>query len=153
MAEQLKSIIGICDGFNFVLPANMVAETVSGVAVTSNLENPQPWQSGVLSWNGLQVPVVSIEQVVIGRQPRLRGSHVVVLRGSTNVDTLPFYGIPVQTMPNEYRLMAQMEIQQAPIPDTFNYVQAIAQIRGVNCIIPDVNALEQQIAGDLAVGA
>lgn len=152
MVEQLKSIIGICDGFNFVLPANMVAETVSGVSVTSVAE-PQPWQAGNLSWNGLDIPVVSLEQIVIGRRPRLRGSHVVVIRGTSDTETLPFYGIPVQTMPNEHRLASSMEIVQAPVPEDFNLVEMIARIRGVNCIIPSIDELEQQISSDLKVTA
>lgn len=152
MAEHLKSIIGICDGFNFVVPANIAAETVSGVSVIT-ATNPQPWQAGHLAWNGLDIPVISLEQMVIGRRPRLRGSHVVVARGTTNTEALPFYGIPVQTMPNEYQLVSTMEIIQAPIPEEFNLVTMIARIRGVNCIIPDIEALEQQIAGDLITAA
>lgn len=152
MAEHLKSIIGICDGFNFVIPANMVAETISGVSVLPAAD-PQPWQAGNLSWNGLDVPVVSLEQVVIGRRPRLRGSHIVVIRGTSDTETLPFYGIPVQTMPNEYQLMSTMEIVQAPVPEDFNLVDIIARIRGVNCIIPDIESLEEQISGDLKAAA
>ena len=152
MAEQLKSMIGICDGFNFVLPADMVAETISGVAVTS-VADAQPWQAGHLNWNGLDMPAISMEQVVIGRRPRLRGSHVAIIRGTTDIETLPFYGIPVQTMPNEYQLMSTMEITQAPVPDEFNLVNMVARIRGVNCVVLDFEALEQQIAGDLKAAA
>lgn len=148
MAENLKSIIGICDGFNFVLPSNMVAETVAGVSVVASVD-PQPWQAGQLSWNGLEVPVVNLEQMVIGRRPRIRGSHVAVLRGTADIETLPFYGIPVQTMPNEYQLLSTMEIVQSSVPENFNLVSAVARIRGVNCIIPNVELLEQQIASSL----
>ena len=150
MAEQLKSMIGICDGFNFVLPAEMIAETISGVAVSS-MENPQPWQAGHLNWNGLNVPVVSMEQMIISRRPRLRGSHVVIIRGTTDTETLPFYGIPIQTMPNEYQLMSTMDIVQAPIPDGFSLVTMVARIRGVNCVVPDFETLERQVASDLKV--
>jgi len=148
MAEKLKSVIGICDGFNFVLPAEMIAETISGVAVSS-IENPQPWQAGHLNWSGLNIPAVSMEQVVLGRRPRLRGSHVAIIRGTTDTETLPFYGIPIQTMPNEYQLLSTMDIVQAPIPDGFNLVNMIARIRGVNCVVPNIEALELQIASEL----
>lgn len=152
MAEHLKSIIGICDGFNFVLPANISAEVVSGVSVTSSSEQ-RPWQAGQLTWNGLEIPVVSLEQVVIGRRPRLRGSHVVVARGSKDIEALPFYGIPVQTMPNEYQILSTMEIVQAPVPDEFNLVEMIARIRGVNCVIPDIEGLEGLIISELTTTA
>lgn len=152
MAEQLKSVIGICDGFNFALPIEMIAETISGVAVTS-VNDPQPWQAGHLNWNGLDIPAVSLEQVVLGRRPRLRGSHVAIIRGTTDTETLPFYGVPVQTMPNEYQLMSTMEIVQAPVPEDFNLITMVARIRGVNCVIPDIEELEQQIAGDLKAAA
>ena len=148
MAEQLKSIIGICDGFNFVLPANMVAETVSGVSVTT-VSAPQPWQIGEISWHDMNIPVVSLEQVVLGRSSRLRGSHVAIIRGTSDTETLPFYGIPVQTQPNEYRLLSDMEIVEADVPGHFNFVTTVARIRGVNCIIPKIASLEEQVASDL----
>lgn len=148
MAEQLKSIIGICDGFNFVLPANMVAETVSGVSVTS-VPTPQPWQIGEINWHGMNLPVVSLEQIVLGRSSRLRGSHVAIVRGTSNTETLPFYGVPVQTQPNEYRLLSDMEIIEAEVPEHFNFVTTVARIRGVNCIVPKIDALEKQVAGDI----
>jgi len=59
----------------------------------------------------------------------------------------------VQTMPNEYQLLSTMEILQSNVPEDFNLVDMIARIRGVNCIIPDVDSLEQQIAGDLKAAA
>ena len=152
MAEHLKSIIGICDGFNFVLPANISAEVVSGVSVTT-ASDQKPWQAGLLTWNGLEIPVISLEQIVIGRRPRLRGSHVVVTRGSTDPEALPFYGIPVQTMPNEYQLLSTMEIVQTPVPEDFNFVEMIARIRGVNCIIPNIEGLESLVISELTATA
>lgn len=144
MAEYLKSLIGICDGINFVLPANMVAETVSGVSV-SPVTDGAPWLVGNLNWNGLDVPVVSMEQLVLERKPRLRGSHVVVVRGTNDIDALPFYGIPVQAMPNEHQLDSTMEFVEASIPENYNFVTLIARMRGVNCIIPEIEELEKQI--------
>lgn len=149
MAEYLKSLIGICDGLNFVLPANMVAETVSGVNVSA-VTDAAPWLIGTLNWNGLDVPVVSMEQLVLGRKPRLRGSHVVIVRGTNDIEALPFYGIPVQAMPNDHQLDSTMEIVESSIPDHFNFVTLIARMRGVNCIIPEIEELEKQIVPENA---
>jgi len=126
----------------------MVAETISGVAVAP-IKQPKRWQLGEISWVGINLPVVSLEQVVLERSSRLRGSHVAIVRGTSDPKALPYYGIPVQTLPNEYRLLSDMEIVEADVPSEFNFVQTIARIRGVNCVIPDIEKLEKQIITDL----
>lgn len=146
--NSIKAIIGICDGFNLILPAEMVADVVSGVNV-STVEEPHTWQRGNLNWNGMTIPVLSFEQLLRNKTARLRGSHIVVIRGTANSEALPFYGLPTQAMPNEYRLESADEMIEETIADGLNQVAAAVRVRGVPCIIPEIANIEEQVATDM----
>ena len=149
MAENsVRSIIAICDGFNLVLPANMSADTVSGVNVIA-VDNPQSWQRGVLNWQGMTIPVIGFEQIIRNKQARLRGSHIAVLRGTADTETLPFYGLPTQAMPNEYELESETELVREAVKENLNQVAAAVRVRGVPCIIPEIAQIEEQVAADI----
>jgi len=149
MAENsVRALIAICDGFNLILPADMSADIVSGVNVTT-VENPQSWQRGVLTWQGMTIPVIGFEQIIRNQQARLRGSHIVVLRGTADTEVLPFYGLPTQAMPNEYELESEAEMVQEAIKEGLNQVATAVRVRGVPCIIPEIAQIEEQIAADI----
>jgi len=149
MAENsIRALIAICDGFNLILPGNMVADIVSGVNVIT-VENPHSWQRGELNWQGMTIPVVGFEQILNNRQARLRGSHIVVLRGSSNTGVLPYYGLPTQAMPNDYQIESEAEmVQEAPATE-LNQVACSVRVRGVPCVIPEIAQIEEQVAADI----
>jgi|GEM_PF-788323 len=146
--SSIKAIIGICDGFNLILPSEMVADIVSGVNV-STVEAPHTWQRGNLNWNGMTIPVLSFEQLLRSKTARLRGSHIVVIRGTSDTETLPFYGLPTQAMPNEYNLESGDELVEEPASAGLNQVASAVRVRGVPCIIPKIAQIEEQVATDL----
>ncbi len=146
--RSLRSTIGICDGFNFLLPANMVADIQSGVSATP-VENAPAWQRGELAWHGLVIPVISFEQIISNRHARLRGSHIAVLRGTADIDRLPFYGLPTQAMPTEYQLESETDMVVESISEGFQQVAAAVRVRGVPCIIPDIQKIEAGILAGL----
>ena len=149
MAEQpIKVIIGICDGFNLLLPSEMIADIVSGVNVSA-VEEPYSWQRGNLNWSGMTIPVLSFEQLLRNKPARLRGSHIVVIRGTSDTETLPFYGLPIQAMPNEYRLESSDELVEEEPAAGLSQVAVAVRVRGVPCIIPEIAHIEEQIASDL----
>lgn len=146
--SSVRSIIAICDGFNLILPANMVADIVSGVNVVA-VDNPQTWQRGVLNWQGMTIPVIGFEQILGNRQARLRGSHIAVLRGTSDTESLPYYGLPTQAMPNEYEIESENEMVQETIKAELNQIAAAVRVRGVPCVIPEIAQIEEQIAADI----
>lgn len=149
MAENsVRSIIAICDGFNLVLPANMVADIVSGVNVLP-VEQPHSWQRGELVWQGMTIPVVGFEQILKGQQARLRGSHIAILRGTTDTGSLAYYGLPTQAMPNEYDIGSEAEMVEEPIKEGLNQIACAVRVRGVPCVIPEMAQIEEQIAADI----
>lgn len=152
LESAVRSAIAICDGFNLVLPANMIADIVSGVNVIT-VENPHSWQRGELLWQGMTIPVVGFEQIIHGQQARLRGSHIAVLRGTTDTDALPYYGLPTQAMPNEYELGSEAEMVQEVVKEGLNQISCAVRVRGVPCVIPEMAQIEEQIAADIKASA
>ncbi len=146
--SSIKAIIGICDGFNLLLPSEMVADIVSGVSVSA-VEDPHFWQRGNLNWSGMTIPVLSFEQLLHNKAARLRGSHIVVIRGTSDTETLPFYGLPTQAMPSEYRLESGDEMIEEAVPERLSRVATAVRVRGVPCIIPEIADIEEQVAADL----
>lgn len=146
--DSVKVTIAICDGFNLILPSSMVADVVSGVSVI-NIDDPKNWQRGNLIWQGDTIPVVAFEQMIRDRKARLRGSHIAVLRGTTDTDVLPYYGLPTQAMPSEYVLETQEETISEIVNPELKLIASAARVRGVPCVIPEVVAIEEHIIADI----
>ncbi|MBC6428800.1 MAG: hypothetical protein GDA55_06185 [Cellvibrionales bacterium] len=148
MSDPLKTLLAICDGCNLLLPAALVADIRSGVNATA-ATSTHPWQQGTLAWQGAIIPVVSFEQLILGRPPRLRGSHICILRGTTDTRTLPFYGLPTQAQPSEYSITSPTELAAADPPQNLKMVATATQIKTVPCLIPNFEEIETRLAEDL----
>lgn len=131
------------------MPSNALAEIISGVSVTPKTDQ-SPWQIAEVLWNGMQVPVISFEQMMISRFARLRGSHVAIIRGTEDNDGLPFYGVAFQAVPHNFLLDADSDlVEENTGIEKFNLIQAKVRIRGIAAVIPDLQAIEKQLLADL----
>lgn len=162
----ITSSIGICDGFNLLIPSNLIVEVVSAAAINAS-ETSEDWSTGRLNWRGLDIPVLGIEQVIINRPPRLRGSHVAIFHGtlqaqnaeletteqeSTDAQSmgkLPFYGVPLQAVPHSFSINQSREVTQRSDHLNLNFCQMKVTVKGVAAIIPDLQRLEQFILDNL----
>jgi hypothetical protein len=72
-----------------------------------------------------------------------------VIRGTSDTETLPFYGLPTQAMPSEYRLESGDEMVDEAVPERLTRVATAVRVRGVPCIIPEIADIEEQVAADL----
>ena len=162
----ITSSIGICDGFNLLLPSNLIAEVVSAATINTN-GNSEAWSTGRLNWRGLDIPVLNIEQIIINRPPRLRGSHIAIFhstlqtqnneQGSTGqepsdsqpVGKLDFYGVPLQAVPHSFTINQSEEITARSDELNLNFCQIKVTVKGVAAIIPDLQGLEQFILDNL----
>lgn len=148
--EVVSASICICDGFNLLLPSNAIAEAVSGVA--ASLDGSQasfPWYQGEVHWRGMVLPLVSFEQLLVQKNPRLRGSHIAVLRSQVEVERIPFFGVPVQTVPTSFEFSKDMSVEEGNDEGRLDFVSQYVRVRGVNTVIPDLTAIESHIASCL----
>lgn len=146
-SDSLDATICICDGFNLLLPSAAIAESVSGVAASlKEGELKFPWYQGDVHWRGLVLPLVSFEQLLIQRNPRLRGSHIAIVRSQVEVDLIPFFGVPVQTVPTAFEFSRDMQVDQSESDGRLDFVTQQVRVRGVDTVIPDLAAIESYVA-------
>ena len=158
----METSIAICDGFNLLVPRNLIADVVSAATIdttrdtkTANttdgqLDTPsgnsvtigEAWSKGMLNWRGLNLPVISIEQILLNRSPRLRGSHVAIFHGTKDTEKLAFYGVPLQAMPHNFKVTAEADLVQRSDDTQLKYCALKVTARGVAAIIPELEAIE-----------
>lgn len=128
-----------------VLPNTAIAEVIS-YHNPQSLEGMPDWLPGMLSWRGLQIPLVSLETAAVGQAPHThRRSRVVVMNTITGSSQLPFYGIIAQGIPRLMNL-DQSNILDAPNAESGqNFVLRQVLVEGHPAIIPDLNALENEM--------
>lgn len=149
-SESIVATICICDGFNMLLPSAAIAEVVSGVSASLDNKSDFPWHQGEVSWRGLTLPLVSFEQLLIQRNPRLRGSHIAVMRSHSEVDRIPFFGVPIQAVPANFDFPRDMSVEDGNDDGRLDFVSQYVRVRGVNTVIPDLSKIEAHIASCLA---
>ncbi len=148
--QPLAAALCIFDGFNLLLPQLALAEVVSGVAASAE-PGEQPWQLGDMNWRGQRVPVLSLEQLLIQRSARLRGSHLAVLRGHHDSAALPFYAVPIQAAPSPVSLDSKIPLEELEDKGRVDFALRHIRVRGVAAVIPDLKALEAHIIAGLGL--
>ena len=136
--------LGICDGFNLLLPENLIADVVSTMTISHQQEG-QPWSLGELNWRGQQVKAVSIEQLITKKAPRIRGSHIAIFHGTSDSERLPFYAVPLQAIPHNFKLVRESDLADRSDDLELAYCQAKVRARGVAAIIPDLEGIEARL--------
>lgn len=140
----LSSTIAICDGFNLLLPGNLIADVVSAVTIDQK-NSDRLWSIGDISWRGLQLPVISIEQMILHRAPRLRGSHVAIFHGTFDTENMPFYGVPLQAVPHNFNLGTERDVTQRSDHLELDFCAMKVTARGVSALIPQLEEIEKQL--------
>lgn len=149
-AASIDATICICDGFNMLLPSAVIAEVVSGVAASMENKSNFPWYQGEVNWRGLILPLVSFEQLLIQRNPRLRGSHIAIMRSHMAVDRIPFFGVPIQAIPANFEFSQNTPVEDGKDEGRLDFISQYVRVRGVNTVIPDITKIETHIASCLA---
>jgi chemosensory pili system protein ChpC len=144
--NAIEATICICDGFNMLLPSAAIGEVISGVAAMLDKQPAYPWLLGEVNWRGLTVPLISFEQLLIQRNPRLRGSHIAVMRSQVDTEKMPFFGVPVQAIPASFSLTRETPIQEGADEGRLDFVAKYVRVRGVDAVIPDLPGIETHLA-------
>lgn len=103
---------------------------------------------GRLSWRDVQLPVLSFEGLCEGGIPsEFALRRVVVVKGLSNPDTLPFYGIAVSAIPQLLHLSAD-DMQDLEGEDIIGCRQHVS-IAGRAVMLPDCDQIEAHILSAL----
>ena len=94
-----------------LLPSDSIAEIIPYEPLQRVEETPD-WFLGLLGWRGVQVPVVSFEMLTVERESfslvSVASASLVVVRGTADQDSLPFFALVAQTVPVAHEINAEM---------------------------------------------
>jgi len=152
LREELYSLLVPLVGERLIVPRACVAEVI-GYQTPADMTNAPPWYLGLVSWNGVNIPVVSFEGALGQALPSISGrTRIVVFHAAE--DKLPsgYFGMLTQGFPQLVRVNADV-IRPDPSRSFGERAPVICQVRMVNetPLIPDLARLEQMIAEETSV--
>jgi len=152
-SQDIRGVLISVTGGKLMLPNATVAEVIT-------YSNPEPvagapsWLLGRVRWRGWGLPIVSFSRLVgWSNESASLGAKVAVLKGVGNHAKMPYFAILTQGFPrlitivdNEVHENTDPEVE---VPDG---VWSLAEFHGDECVVPDLENVEQQIA-DVLQGA
>ncbi|MEE8378804.1 MAG: chemotaxis protein CheW [Gammaproteobacteria bacterium] len=145
--EQAESIVRTqiipLTGMNLVLPNTSIAEVIN-YSTPSAVEGAPDWYLGVVSWRGINIPLVSFEKANDVKAARKsKSTRIAVLNGVSGNDKLSFYGVVVQGIPRLASL-EESSIQEVAKP-AVSLPLALAQVTVAeqDAVIPDQIKIEK----------
>jgi chemosensory pili system protein ChpC len=109
--EQLQVYLLTMQKQGVILPADSIAEIITYEPLQRIEETPD-WFLGLLGWRGVQVPVVSFEILTTERASfslvSVSSASLVIMRGTSDQNSLRFYALVSQTEPRHYEVTPEM---------------------------------------------
>jgi len=100
--ESIRCMLLPLSSINLLIPNSAVAEVIGYFKPTA-LPDCSDWFPGVVVWRGVQVPVISLEQMcsldtaIIGSR-----SRIAIIYNPEKDAELPYLGIHIQDIPRAY---------------------------------------------------
>ena len=111
VADQLSVFVIRMQKQGVILPSAAVAEIIPYEPLQRIEETPD-WLLGLLGWRGVQVPVVSFEMLTVERASfslvSVASACLVVVRGTEDQKSLPYYALVSQTSPEPHEITQEM---------------------------------------------
>ena len=148
--DELYSLLVPLHQARLIVPRSCIAEVVRYLAPTASESSPV-WYRGLVSWNGLSVPVVCFEDLCgiesIEPGPRTR---IAMFQGISGILEAGVFGILTQGFPQLVRVNREV-MEPADRHSWPDDGPVICQIRMINeyPIIPDLERIEHLIQQQL----
>ena len=127
-----------------LLPNASLAEIVNYSPPVPVEDSPE-WFLGMLPWRGLQVPLISFENVRgESTADQENKQRIAILNAPSGNDSLPFYGMVVQGIP--HLIMASQSILSS-LSEQADEMGVLAHVlvEAEPAIIPDLEGLESML--------
>jgi chemosensory pili system protein ChpC len=127
-----------------LLPNASLAEIVNFSDPVPVEDSPE-WFLGLLSWRGLQVPLISFETLKgESTGDQAKKLRIAILNAPSGNDALPFYGMVVQGIPHLI-MASQSIVSSLSEQDEEVGVLAHVLVEAEPAIIPDLEGLESML--------
>ena len=143
LPNEVSSLLIPMQGRPWLIPNIIVAEVIP-LRQPDRPGHGSEWLLGWINWRDADIPLLSFErlnesgQVVIGEE-----AHIAVL--NTITGNTGFYAVVVQGIPRQMKINRQ-DLVEEPV-DTGPAEAMYIQLGGDLAVIPDLDAMEQAVAG------
>ena len=142
--DELYSLLIPLERERLVLPRASVAEVIRYTAPADG--DDDRWLRGFISWNSVNIPVVSVEQLC-GMKPPVPGgrTRIVVIHPVSGGEMSP-YGLLAEGFPHMVRVSREV-LDLDPSYRVAEDVPLLCRVQLLHeqALIPDLEAIEQQL--------
>lgn len=128
-----------------LLPNSAVAEIIGYQAPQASEGDRPDWWLGLLTWRGLEIPLIALEVIRGGALPEITSStRIAVFNSLSGNVNMPFYAIIVHGLPH----LAKLNNEQVNALDgeAGPCGLQLVEINGDPALIPDLDAIEDLLA-------
>lgn len=146
-ASGLDAVLLPVDSAQILLPAAALIEVLP-YAPTLALENAPPWLVGTLLWGAATAPLVSLDALFTGVNPRtIAHRRIVLLQAPTAHPRLHYFGFLTIAPPESLSITRDDLVYESHTSDL--PLGALCRVRWVegerSALIPDLDALERML--------
>jgi chemosensory pili system protein ChpC len=151
--DEIRGVLVQSGEERLLLPNATIAEVLSRAPVVP-IEGAPAWLAGRIDWHGWQVPLVAFAQMTgLALGTSQAQNKIVVLKALGGNPDLPYYALLTPSFPRLVSvprdgLLADATEEELPVG-----VQVRVLLGDEVAILPDLQAVEQQISAALAQAA
>ena len=153
LVSELPTYVVPLQKIKLLLPNPSVAEIIPYEPLQRVQETPD-WFLGLLGWRGVQVPVVSVEMLTTARATfslvSVSSACMVIVRGVTASEEVPYFAIVAQMLPHLIRLSAEALYETPEEPASTELARA--RLGEDIVAIPDIETIEKAVEQISAAG-
>ncbi len=149
--REIRGVLITVSGGRLLLPNASVSEVIT-------LSSPEPvvdapaWLLGRVGWRGWRVPLISFPRLVGWNEDGgALNSRVAIIKALGGNARLPFFAMVTQGFPRLTALNEDVVVPMGgdePLPDG---ISARVMVRDDEACIPDLAAIERQVAEAIAI--
>lgn len=143
IVEELPTFLVPLQKSNILLPNHTVAEIIPYEPL-QRVQNAPTWLLGLLSWRGVQVPVISFEMLTRAGASfslmSVASASLVICCALGGKDEMRYFALVAQALPRLMQLTAEELIESQE--DTVATELSLVRLNGKPAVIPDLEYIE-----------
>lgn len=147
--ETVRCMLMPLSGINLVIPNSAVSEVIAYMR-PQRLDQTPEWFLGAVLWRGVNVPVVSVEQMcgidTVHIGPR---SRISIIYNPEKDDELPYIGLHIQDIPRAY-LAEYTKMESGSDDNLSQYLLSRVDDDQLSRFIPNLDAIAVELKAQLS---
>ncbi|NII12392.1 chemotaxis protein CheW [Oleiagrimonas sp. C23AA] len=153
LPREIRGVLIPITGGRLLLPNASVAEVITLSTPDPVAEAPE-WLLGRLAWRGWRLPLVSFATMAgLAPQENALNSRVAVIKALGGNPRMPYIALVTQGFPRLTTLSADIIVPSRDSESLPPVVREQVMVRDDSAVIPDLEALEREVAEALDMAA